>query len=141
MLECDGCGNKASIAIRAGFFKNERGEREYYQTCDRCGDVNFGCGLVDVYWDGTEEHGLPDNPKTGKPYVFSSKKEKARFLKENHLRESGDRIHGSMIHSTRENVSCETNDDSVKEAIAHVRQMGHDVRRQEFMRIIKNAPK
>jgi hypothetical protein len=141
MAECDGCGNKAATFLKAGFFKNEKNEREYFEYCNVCGQVG-SVGVADVYWDGTPEHGLPDDPKTGEPHVFASRSEKARFLRENHLVEAGDRVHGSMIRHSRGND--ETPQDSrqeVERALAHVRKMGRDVRRQEYLRIVKGSQK
>lgn len=137
MAECQ-CGNKAAVRLRAGFFKNEKGEREYYESCNLCGEVG-GVGVPDVFWDGTPEHGLPDNPVTGQPYTFSSKAEKARFLKENQLREAGDRVKGSLIHHTRGEEQRPDSRADVERALAHVGRMGKDYRRQEYLRILKES--
>ena len=95
-------------------------------------------GLPDVYWDGKPEHGLADDPATGKPRVFSSKSEKSAYLKERGLVESGDRVGGapSSYFSSEKVVDHRV---SAMQALQHVKQMGKDVRRQEFLRIVKEG--
>jgi hypothetical protein len=138
MAECNGCGNKAASRIRAGFFTNEQNKREHYEYCDRCGDIGIP-SVPDVYFDGKPEHGLPDNPKTGKPYEFSSKFEKARFLKDNHLKEAGDTVHGSMVHHTREHAPKDNAREVANRALSHVKQMGADYRREQYLKIVRDS--
>jgi hypothetical protein len=136
-MDCS-CGNKNATALRAGFRDTENG-REYVEYCNSCGAVGAGSS-VDVFWDGKAEHGLPDDPKTGQPRVFGSKSEKAAFLKENYLVEAGDRVHGSTIHQTRGNDERkESSRAVVEEALRHVRSMGKDYRRQEYLKIIQES--
>lgn len=93
---------------------------------------------VDVYWKpGMEEHGLPDDPKTGKPRVFGSKGEKAAFLKANGLVEAGDRMRGSHATIFRDQAPKENPREAVMKALSEVGKMGKDFRRQEFLRISK----
>lgn len=129
---CTGCGNPKPYKTVSG-----RG----WEYCDRCGDMPATV-IPDVYWDGTEEHGLADDPKTGKPMVFSSKGEKARYLKEHHLIEAGDKIHGSnpsilreMRDMRDEHVARET----ALQALATVRQMGGIARREAIQKILKES--
>lgn len=96
-------------------------------------------GLPDVYWDGKPEHNLADDPLTGKPRVFGSKAEKARYLQQRGLSEAGDRVHGG--YASAMDVRHTTVDDrtSALKALQHVKQMGRDVRRQEYLRIVKEG--
>lgn len=125
---CTGCGNPKPYKTISG---------QGWEICDKCGDMP-GAAIPDVYWDGTPEHGLADDPKTGKPMVFSSKMEKARYLRDHNLVEAGDRIRGSSpsimreMSGVREEYSARQ---SVEKALAHVRSMGADYRRQEYLRI------
>ena len=133
-----------AILTKTGFFTNEKGERERYEFCDECGDFgSSGGGVADVFWDGSPEHGLADDPKTGQPITFSSRGEKARYLKEHHLRESGDRVHGSAIHQARSSedegsrrIEARA---SAERALATVRAMGRDFRRQEYLKVLKES--
>ena len=88
-----------------------------------------------------EEHGLPDDPKTGKPLVFSSKGEKARYLRANNLVEAGDRMGGAPATILRDQGPKENNREIALKALAHVKQMGQDRRREEFNRIRQQGNK
>ena len=128
-MECSGCGNKNAYKTLSG---------NGWEVCDACDRVSAPW-VPDVYWDGTPEHGLPDDTKTGKPHVFGSKVEKAIFLKQNHLVEAGDRVKGSMVLTTRGETQMNECSDAAREALFKVKQMGRDYRRQEFLRIQKQA--
>jgi len=80
---------------------------------------------------------LADDPNTGKPRVFSSKGEKAAYLKERGLREAGDKVRGApvMIHQNQ-NIRTDSKHE-VKMALKRVKEMGIDRRRQEYYRIMK----
>lgn len=133
--KCSGCGNEKAYITKSGWYTNERRERVPYEMCDRCGALGT-VAVPDVYWDGTEEHGLPDDPHTGKPRVFGSKAEKAQFLKAHGLQESGDKVHGSMVRSHVEAPMADSKA-AVEGALAYVKSMGADRRRQEYLRIVK----
>ena len=126
---CGGCGNENAFR----FFKSRN-----FECCDRCSNLN-AFGTPDVYWDGKEEHGLPDDPKTGKPMVFGSKFEKARYLKEHNLVESGDRIRGGHATIFRDTPKQDDSMEAVNKALAFVKQMGSDRRREEFRKILKSG--
>lgn len=102
--------------------------------CRHCksGTVEF----ADVYWDGKPEINLADDPLTGQPRVFLSKGQKASYLKERGLREAGDRIHGAPIEMTKVERKYDSRHD-VKMAIKQVKEMGKDVRRQAYLKILK----
>lgn len=98
--------------------------------------------LPDVYWDGKPEEGLADDPVTGKARIFSSKREKAEYLQAHNLQEAGDAVHGSRMLTTS-GISAEERKvrsiEQVRMAQKKVSEMGKDVRRQEVLRIIKEA--
>ena len=93
----------------------------------------------DVYWDGKPEHNLADDPMTGRPRVFMSKGQKAAYLKERGIMEAGDRVHGAPIMAHKEQERKPVSRADVQESLRKVRQMGKDVRRQEYLRIQKEA--
>jgi hypothetical protein len=126
---CGGCGNTKAFRTYSG---------NGWEVCDKCDNV-AAPWVPDVYWDGTPEHGLSDDPKTGQTRVFGSKVEKAIFLKQNHLVEAGDRVKGSMVLTTRGETKREVGRADAEKALFHVKQMGRDYRRQEFLRIQKQA--
>lgn len=96
-------------------------------------------GVPDVFFDGRPEEGLADDPNTGKPRVFFSKGEKAAYLKERGLMEAGDRYHGSPVEIHKnQNQKTDTRHE-VKMALKKVKEMGRDVRRQEYLRICKEG--
>jgi len=117
---CNGCGNdKAYKTISVDDF-------EY---CDRCGEFSSRA-LPDVYWDGKPEHGLADDPVTGKPRVFSSKMEKARYLKERGLVEGWAKNPTDVRKNGREEAIS---------ALKEVSKWGKDYRRQQFLRIKRGS--
>ena len=93
----------------------------------------------DVFWDGKPEENLADDPNTGKARVFSSKSEKAAYLKERGIMEAGDRVHGApvMIHQNQNRKTDSR--PQVQEAIRRAMQMSPDRRRQEFLKIRKEG--
>ena len=99
--------------------------------------------LPDVYWDGKPEHGLADDPITGKPRVFGSRAEKAQYLRDHNLQEAGDRQGGSPLTPRPMEVSdfgqAPVDRESALKALHHVRQMGQDVRRQAYLKIVKEG--
>lgn len=126
-MVCGSCGNAKAYKTVSG---------EGWEYCDRCGEVPK-VAVPDVYWDGKEEHGLADDPTLGRPRVFGSKGEKAAYLRTRGLAEAGDRVHGAPP-SVRSAESRESGM-SADQAVRLVRNMGADVRRREFNRIMKEA--
>ena len=115
---CNGCGNDKAYRTFQG---------DGFEICDKCGDApTVFC--PDVYFDGKPEHGLADDPNTGKPRVFNSKGEKARYLREHNLVEGW--------HKTEQKQ--ESARVSAERALAEVRKMGAEFKRQEFLRIKKH---
>jgi hypothetical protein len=139
-MTCSGCGSSTATGLRAGFYKNEKGEREYFEVCNACGGIG-NAYVADVFWDGSPEHGLADDPKTGQPRVFGSKSEKARYLKENFLEEAGDKIHGAPPSILREQGRREDPKASALAALKQVREMGFDQRRRALNKILVEARK
>lgn len=126
-MTCGGCGN--TKAFRTRTFQDGT------EFCDRCGQVGTPW-VPDVYWDGKPEINLPDGPD-GKPRVFGSKVEKAVFLKQHGLVEAGDKIRGGYGVSR----PIEQKSDSALRALQKVKEMGKDVRRQEYLRILHERKK
>lgn len=129
MIPCTGCGNPNPYKTVSG---------NGWEYCDRCGDMP-SVGVADVYWDGSPEHGLADDPKTGQPMVFSSRGEKARYLRDNNLIEAGDKVRGAPPSILNQPQRHEDSRVMAEQALAHVRQMGSDYRRQEYLRIKKQS--
>lgn len=121
-MTCNGCGNTEATRTKT--------YSDGMEFCDQCGRVGTPW-VPDVFWDGKEEHGLPDGPD-GKPIVFGSKVEKAVYLKQKGLKESGDRVHGYYWTGSQ----IEPKKESAMKALQKVKQMGKDVRRREYLRII-----
>ena len=126
-MVCGNCGNPKAYKTVSG---------AGWEYCDRCGEVPK-VAVPDVYWDGKPEHGLADDPKTGRPRVFGSKSEKAAYLRSRGLAEAGDKVHGSSVSATAQQ-SAERGM-SPQQALQIVRGMGADRRRQEINRILKET--
>lgn len=92
-----------------------------------------------MFFNGKPEEGLADNPLTGKPRVFSSKGEKAAYLRERGLVEAGDRHHGApmQIHQNQNRKTDSRHE--VMMALKKVREMGQDNRRQAYLKIVKEG--
>lgn len=129
---CETCGNKYPI-------------RRHYSAsaqlwiCDQCGASS--ASFPDVYWDGKPEINLADGPD-GKPMTFLSRGQKAQYLKERGLCEAGDKFHGAPYTTvvSRDTAAERTRKaHEFQQARAKVESMGKDRRRQEVLRIIKQA--
>lgn len=129
-IPCSNCNNPRPYKTVSG---------NGWEYCDRCGD--FGKTTVhDVYWKpGFEEHGLADDPNTGKPIVFGSKGEKAAYLKAHGLKEAGDRMGGAPATVLGHSVPQDNPREAAIQALAEVKKMGKDYRRQEFLRIQRES--
>ena len=91
-MRCNGCGNEHAYRVRIFGLGLEE--------CDRCG----GLGNVHVpdvyfkepYWDPNLAH--PQRPWECKRGVYvESKAHKMRLMREQDLRECGDRVHGARV--------------------------------------------
>lgn len=98
-------------------------------------------GIPDVYWDGKPEIDLADDPVTGKPRVFSSKSEKARYLKEHNIVQVDARVHGAPLSTTNapQGTDPAKSREEVRKTVAEVRKMGIDYRRQQYLKIVKEG--
>ena len=132
---CEGCGTE-SYRARIFYDKDESGQRTKFMFCKYCGEVGKA-GLPDVFWDGKEEINLADDPRTGKPPVFSSKRDKARYMAARGIYEAGDQFHGAPFTSLQ--TKTVNRRDEVRKAIALAKSYGRDRRRQEVLKIIKQA--
>lgn len=112
-------------------------ENEFVRYCRAC--CSPKTYVPDVYWDGKPEENLADDPRTGKPIVFSSKGEKAAYLKSRGIAEAGDRVHGAPVELHRNQERKVDSEHEVKMALKHVREMGRDVRRQAYLKILKEG--
>ena len=87
-MTCNGCGNDEAYRIRM-FMSGE--------VCDRCGDIG-GLWVPDVYFDDKPVWTLPNWPD-GKERTFSSKRDKAVYLRSMGFSETGDKVRGANYHS------------------------------------------
>lgn len=139
-FRCDICGQNRDFDLDFGM-TIVSGKGVLTRICRRCKRPKGG--IPDVYWDGKPEENLADDPQTGMPRVFSSKAEKAAYLKSRGLMEAGDRVHGAPMSVTQmvERPSHQKTDsrEIVRKALADVKKMGIDYRRREFLRIKKQG--
>lgn len=134
---CNGCHNTRDFETEYGMLVATAKEG-IKRICRLCRKPKVF--VPDVYWDGKPEENLADDPNTGKPVSFRSPGEKAAYLREKGLAEAGDRVHGAPVEFNK--MLPEPVVDSqreVKIALKHVREMGRDVRRQEYLRITKEG--
>lgn len=102
----------------------------YCKSC-RSGTIE----APDVYWDGKEEHGLADDPVTGKPRVFLSRGQKAAYLKERGLSEAGDRYHGAPATMETTKKDSRQSRELVRSALREVKTYGREYRRAKMNEI------
>lgn len=88
--------------------------------------------------DGKPELNLPDDPRTGKAPVFTSRLEKQMYLKRHKLIEVRGRERGgpSIPKSEPPHDPVKSKHETMM-ALKHVREMGRDYRHQEYLRITK----
>ena len=136
--KCGCCEAMNPLGWTTSTAKNEDGS--YVEWCDECSKGSHAV-VYDVYWDGKPEENLADGPD-GKPRVFLSKGQKARYLRERGLSEAGDRVHGAPFTSIYKEDPADRkrrNVHSVSEARRKVEQMGKDVRRQAILKVVHDA--
>ena len=137
-MTCGGCGNSDASKTQSGFVKSETGQRIFSESCEKCGFTG-NVWLPDVYFDGKPEENLADG-QDGKPRVFSSKRDKAIYLKQQGIVEAGDTVRGAPISSMDKSVRKDPfSRERIAESRAQVKKMGVDFRRQEVLRIIKES--
>jgi len=144
---CKGCGNEKAWRQVVWHEKDEDGKLHMFECCDQCdGSSKTASNLEpDVYFvPGKPEENLPDDPKTGKPPVFYSKREMAAFLKERGLVQVRDKEHGAISAPPSfdgdRGPRVDRNSKSWHESrmqVKHLREMGIDVRRQAYLKAAK----
>ncbi len=129
------CGAKEPMQWVSTSTLDEHGRKiEYCNVCT--GTTAYS--IPDVYWDGRVEKNLVDH--RGNPVTFTSKRDKARFLKEKGLSEAGDRVRGGTAFDgvfDRRRPDKNTIRKEVHESIQMVRQMSPDKRRAEIKRFVE----
>ena len=97
---CRTCGNQNAVRIHI-FYDSESATRT--ETCDSCGalgnlyapDVYFDRPYLDPNLVTPKDHNSPDG------IWVESKRHKAQLLKEQGLRECGDRVHGARSYDPK----------------------------------------
>lgn len=134
---CGGCGNPEAWRTVSG---------NGWEACNKCdGSTRSASNLEpDVYFvPGKPEDNLPDDPRTGKPPVFYSKREMATFLKERGLVQVRDKEHGGISIPPSFNGGSRGVDRNSKSwhesrmQVKHLREMGIDQRRQAYLKAVK----
>lgn len=134
---CDSCGKNRDFMTEYGIAVITA-HQEYKRYCRICRAPQSA--VPDVYWDGKPEENLADDPNTGKPRIFASKREKAEYLRSRGIMEAGDRVHGAPIMvSKSQEIKPHDSRHEVMMALKRVKEMGRDVRRQEYLKIKKEG--
>lgn len=85
-MKCDSCQNENAMALR---YKNGK------WGCDVCDGVDRNVWVPDVYFRAGEVyHNIDRVPRT-----FSSRRDKALFMKSRGIVEAGDRVGGDIFRS------------------------------------------
>lgn len=144
---CAGCGNDKAYRQVVWHERGDDGELHMFECCDMCDGSNKTSSNLepDVYCvPGKPEDNLPDDPKTGKPPVFHSKREMASFLKERGLVQIRDREHGgvsvppSFTGNSPGGVDRKSKSwHESRMQVKHIREMGIDQRRQAYLKAVK----
>lgn len=129
---CNGCGNTKAYRCTSW---HENGMM--LECCDRCGTAK-SVAMDDVFWDGKPEINLADDPVTGKPPVFGSRQEKARYLKKRGLVQVDGRNHGGLGYGQQSGAVDDWRP-KIRETRKMVESMGRDVRRQKIWKMIKET--
>ena len=132
---CDGCEKEKDFYKEFVFMTTTKeGTGKNLRFCRNCRTVRVS--FPDIYFDGKPEENLADD-ENGKPRVFASKGQKASYLKERGIMEAGDRVHGAPVQVSRNVPRGEDSSNAAKMALKKVREMGKDVRRQAYLKIVK----
>lgn len=90
-MNCAGCGNDHATSVRGYFF-----EKQWVESCDRCAGVTAK-GSADVYFrEAYFDQNLGDAKNPNGQWI-TSKAHKAKIMREQNVREAGDRKHGSRV--------------------------------------------
>lgn len=134
MSFCNGCERQKEDIV---LWIAQEKQTSLLRYCRECRSPKSS--VPDVYWDGKPEHNLADDPNTGQPRVFFSKGEKAAYLKSRGIMEAGDRHHGAPVQMYQNQNRKIDSRNEVQMALRKVKEMGADRRRQEYMRVVKEA--
>jgi hypothetical protein len=135
---CNGCEKNKNFEKEFVFMTTTKeGKGENLKFCRTCRTVRVS--FPDIYFDGKPEENLANDPLTDKPRVFISKGQKATYLKERGIMEAGDAHHGAPIQiHQNQNKKINTRHE-VQMALKKVKEMGRDVRRQAYLKVIKEG--
>jgi hypothetical protein len=136
---CNGCSSYCNFKKDFIFHMINHITGEEIRLCKSCRKPK--ATVHDVYFDGRPEENLADDPRTGKPRIFSSKAEKAAYLKSRDLVEGGDRVHGAPYDPLKAPKPRPNSLHETRMALKYVREMGRDVRHQEFLKLKHEAQK
>lgn len=136
-MNCNNCGNTKAYRQVCWHEDDEKGNRVYREVCDRCGSAG-SVSVSDVYWDGKPEVNLADDPATGRPRVFGSRGEKARYLKDHGLMQVDGRNHGGLGYGSSSTVPKDWKP-VIRETIRNVQNMGRDVKRSLIWKMLKKS--
>lgn len=138
MFFCSGCQKDRDFETEFAILIIQKWGDGIIRFCRECRSPRSA--VPDVYWDGKPEGNLADDPVTGQPRVFLSRGQKAAYLKERGLMEAGDRVHGAPVMFHKEQVAPRKDTrHEVRMALKRVREMGRDVRRQQYLRIVREG--
>ena len=86
-MKCNNCGNEFAVSLRGGYFTNEKGERQKWESCDRCSKFSVAAmpDCSDVHEPYFDEH-LADKQHPQGQWIYS-RGHKASVLKQLGLRE------------------------------------------------------
>lgn len=124
---CRGCGNQNARMTHSG---------RDWEVCDVCGDAR-NVLVPDLHFvPGKPEVNLPDDPTTGKPPVFQTRREMAAYLKKHHLVQVRDREHGGpAIPPAVPKVDRSASYDRTRRMLKMFKEMGRDRFRQELYKV------
>lgn len=136
-FKCAGCEQERDFFKDFVFMTTSKeGKGPNLKFCRTCRTVR--AGFPDIYWDGSPEENLKNDPITGKLPVFLSKGQKAAYLKERGMMEAGDRVHGAPVQVSANNPNPVFDSrNEVKMAMKKVMEMGKDQRHQSYLKLMK----
>ena len=108
-MKCDGCGNEKAIFIKTYFDNNygvdvngEKIKSQMKEMCEKCGLV-VTKGTADVFFRKEYFDQNLGDEKHPEGQWITSKAHKAKIMREQNVREKGDRVHGSRLDYRRPN--------------------------------------
>jgi len=95
-MKCEGCGNEHANRVRTYFDEN----KQMREVCDKCGLVS-NTATPDVYFRSEYFDGNLGDEKHPYGRWITSKTHKADIMREQGVREAGDRIRGARMEYRR----------------------------------------